>query len=114
MPQAAGIPEIRGQRQAPGTNVTGTRSPVTPVTSAIRAAQGRTTPSQQPVTPTRSRDGSVTGWCGPTLPDSETVSATLLLMAPPMINKFYAMDLAPGRSLVEYLVGEGVRVFMVS
>jgi integrase len=25
MPQAAGIPEIRGQRQAPGTNVTGTR-----------------------------------------------------------------------------------------
>src|SRR5947199_124343 len=39
-------------------------------------------------------------------PQTETVSATPLLMVPPMINKFYAMDLAPGRSLVEYLVGE--------
>jgi polyhydroxyalkanoate synthase subunit PhaC len=47
-------------------------------------------------------------------PQTETVSATPLLMVPPMINKFYAMDLAPGRSLVEYLVGEGVQVFMVS
>ncbi len=47
-------------------------------------------------------------------PQTETVSATPLLMVPPMINKFYAMDLAPGRSLVEYLVGEGIQVFMVS
>jgi polyhydroxyalkanoate synthase subunit PhaC len=47
-------------------------------------------------------------------PQTETVSATPLLIVPPMINKFYAMDLAPGRSLVEYLVGEGVQVFMVS
>ena len=47
-------------------------------------------------------------------PQTATVSATPLLMVPPMINKFYAMDLAPGRSLVEYLVGEGVQVFMVS
>ncbi len=47
-------------------------------------------------------------------PQTETVSATPLLMVPPMINKFYAMDLAPGRSLVEYLVGEGLSVFMVS
>ena len=47
-------------------------------------------------------------------PQTETVSATPLLMVPPMINKFYAMDLAPGRSMVEYLVGEGVQVFMVS
>jgi polyhydroxyalkanoate synthase subunit PhaC len=47
-------------------------------------------------------------------PQTATVSATPLLMVPPMINKFYAMDLAPGRSLVEYLVGEGIQVFMVS
>jgi polyhydroxyalkanoate synthase len=47
-------------------------------------------------------------------PQTDTVSATPLLMVPPMINKFYAMDLAPGRSLVEYLVGEGIEVFMVS
>ena len=47
-------------------------------------------------------------------PQTETVSAIPLLIVPPMINKFYAMDLAPGRSLVEYLVGEGKQVFMMS
>jgi len=47
-------------------------------------------------------------------PQTETVSAIPLLIVPPMINKFYAMDLAPGRSLVEYLVGEGIQVYMVS
>lgn len=47
-------------------------------------------------------------------PQTETVSATPLLMIPPMINKFYAMDLAPDRSLVEYLVRQGQQVFMVS
>jgi polyhydroxyalkanoate synthase len=47
-------------------------------------------------------------------PQTDTVSAVPLLIVPPMINKFYAMDLAPGRRLVEYLVGQGVRVFMIS
>jgi poly[(R)-3-hydroxyalkanoate] polymerase subunit PhaC len=47
-------------------------------------------------------------------PQTETVSATPLLMVPPMINKFYAMDPAPGRSLVEYLVGQGIQLYMVS
>ena len=28
-----------------------------------------------------------------------------LLIVPPMVNKFYIFDLAPGRSLIEYLVG---------
>ena len=37
-----------------------------------------------------------------------------LLIAPPMINKFYAIDLAPGRSLVEYLLQQGVQVFLMS
>ena len=37
-----------------------------------------------------------------------------LLFVPPTINKFYVLDLAPGRSLVEYLVRQGQRVFMVS
>ena len=32
----------------------------------------------------------------------------------PTINKFYAIDLAPGRSLVEYLVGQGQQVFVMS
>jgi polyhydroxyalkanoate synthase len=37
-----------------------------------------------------------------------------LLLVPPVINKFYVMDLAPGRSMVEYLVGRGLQVFMIS
>jgi polyhydroxyalkanoate synthase subunit PhaC len=37
-----------------------------------------------------------------------------VLIVPPMINKFYIVDLAPGRSMVEYLVGEGHQVFVVS
>ena len=37
-----------------------------------------------------------------------------LLLVPPMINKFYAIDLAPGRSLVEHLVASGQQVFVIS
>jgi len=33
---------------------------------------------------------------------------------PPTINKYYALDLAPGRSLIEYLVGAGQQVFVMS
>jgi len=33
---------------------------------------------------------------------------------PPTINKYYAMDLAPGRSIVEYLVQGGQQVFVIS
>ena len=37
-----------------------------------------------------------------------------LVIVPPMINKYYITDLAPGRSMVEYLVGQGHQVFVVS
>ena len=37
-----------------------------------------------------------------------------LLIVPPTINKYYVLDLAPGRSLVEYLVREGQQVFIMS
>lgn len=47
-------------------------------------------------------------------PTTETVLGTPLLIVPPMINKFYVMDLAPGRSMVEFLVEQGVQVFVVS
>jgi polyhydroxyalkanoate synthase len=47
-------------------------------------------------------------------PQTEKVLRTPLLVAPPMINKFYVMDLAPGRSMVEYLVQHGVQVFIIS
>ena len=47
-------------------------------------------------------------------PATDTVLSTPLLIVPPMINKFYAVDLAPGRSMVEFLVEQGVQVFLVS
>jgi class II poly(R)-hydroxyalkanoic acid synthase len=47
-------------------------------------------------------------------PSTEMVREIPLLLVPPTINKFYVLDLAPGRSLVEYLVGQGQRVFAVS
>ena len=47
-------------------------------------------------------------------PQTETVREIPLLFVPPTINKFYVLDLAPGRSMVEYLVQQGQRVFMVS
>ena len=33
---------------------------------------------------------------------------------PPQINKFYLFDLAPGRSIIEYLLANGLQVFVVS
>ena len=47
-------------------------------------------------------------------PATTTVRQIPLLIVPPVINKFYVMDLAPGRSMVEYLVGQGLPVFMIS
>src|SRR6202451_2244070 len=47
-------------------------------------------------------------------PVTPAVPQVPLLIVPPVINKFYVMDLAPGRSMVEYLVGQGLQVFMIS
>ena len=47
-------------------------------------------------------------------PATTTVRQVPLLIVPPVINKFYVMDLAPGRSMVEHLVGRGLQVFMIS
>src|ERR1700735_4359575 len=47
-------------------------------------------------------------------PVTETVRQGPALIVPPRVNKYYVMDLAPGRSMVEYLVGQGVQVFMIS
>jgi polyhydroxyalkanoate synthase len=47
-------------------------------------------------------------------PQTPTVRTRPLVMVPPVINKFYIGDLAPGRSLVEYLVQNGQQVFMIS
>jgi polyhydroxyalkanoate synthase len=47
-------------------------------------------------------------------PQTPRVREVPLLVVPPTINKYYAIDLAPGRSLVEYLVQGGQQVFVIS
>jgi polyhydroxyalkanoate synthase subunit PhaC len=47
-------------------------------------------------------------------PVTEQVGRYPLLVVPPMINKYYIVDLAPGRSMAEYLVSQGHQVFAIS
>jgi polyhydroxyalkanoate synthase len=47
-------------------------------------------------------------------PASVEVYARPLLIVPPQINKFYVLDLAPGKSLIEYAVKNGLQPFVIS
>ncbi len=47
-------------------------------------------------------------------PTVDAVRAEPLLIVPPQINKYYAVDLAPGRSFAEYAAGSGVQLFCIS
>ncbi len=47
-------------------------------------------------------------------PKTEKVFARPIFVVPPQINKFYAWDLAPNRSAIEFLVNQGHRIFLVS
>ena len=47
-------------------------------------------------------------------PQTPQVHAVPLLCSPPWINKYYIMDLAPGRSFVEWAVQHGHQTFMIS
>jgi polyhydroxyalkanoate synthase subunit PhaC len=46
-------------------------------------------------------------------PVVEQRSPVPLLIVPSLINRYYLFDLAPGKSLVEYLVGRGIDVYML-
>lgn len=47
-------------------------------------------------------------------PTTPTVREIPLLVVPPQINKYYFLDLAPGRSLVEHAVSRGISTFIIS
>jgi len=47
-------------------------------------------------------------------PQTDTVHAIPMLASPPWINKYYIMDLAPGRSFIEWMVQHGHTVFAIS
>jgi len=47
-------------------------------------------------------------------PQTPMVRRVPLLLVPPTINKFYVLDLAPGRSWIEHLVRSGQQVFVMS
>lgn len=47
-------------------------------------------------------------------PQTPTVRAVPLLVVPPVINKYYILDIAPGRSMIEYFLQQGQQVFAIS
>jgi len=47
-------------------------------------------------------------------PSTETTFDRPLLVIPPMINRFYVLDLASGRSFVEHAVSRGLQTFQLS
>jgi polyhydroxyalkanoate synthase len=47
-------------------------------------------------------------------PTTEQVRERPVLMIPPQINKYYFMDLAPGRSFIEYAISRGLQFFCIS
>jgi polyhydroxyalkanoate synthase len=47
-------------------------------------------------------------------PATDLVHERPVVLVPPQINKYYFMDMAPGRSLVEYALSQGLQMYVVS
>ncbi len=47
-------------------------------------------------------------------PTTPQVYSRPMLIVPPQVNKYYMMDLSPGKSLVQYVVASGIQVFTIS
>ena len=47
-------------------------------------------------------------------PTTDTVRQIPIMIIPPTINKYYAWDLSPGRSIVEWFTTQGMQVFALS
>jgi polyhydroxyalkanoate synthase len=47
-------------------------------------------------------------------PQTPSVHERPMLFIPPIINKYYVFDLAPGRSLIEHFIRKGLTVFLVA
>jgi polyhydroxyalkanoate synthase len=47
-------------------------------------------------------------------PTTRRVGARPTVVIPPQINRYYFLDMAPGRSFVEYAVGQGLTMFVMS
>jgi polyhydroxyalkanoate synthase len=47
-------------------------------------------------------------------PTTDTVRQIPIMIIPPTINKYYAWDLSPGRSIVEWFTTQGMQVFTLS
>ena len=47
-------------------------------------------------------------------PITKKVGERPVFVIPPQINKYYVLDLAPGRSMIEHLVSKGQQVFAIS
>lgn len=47
-------------------------------------------------------------------PTTDKVKSIPLIVIPPQINKFYASDLTPDKSLFRFLLGQGIQLFVIS
>lgn len=46
-------------------------------------------------------------------PTTPLVRARPLIMVPPELNRYYVLDLSPGRSMVEFALEQGIQTFMI-